>query len=65
MPTALELDLNDPIHSELVQAGANIYAAIFNIPLEKDKSKVMEIAKTVKPIPFTPKKVKIEVDDKK
>jgi hypothetical protein len=33
--------------------------------MEKDKIKVMEIAKTVKPIPFTPKKVKIEVDDKK
>lgn len=33
VPTALQLDLHDPIHSELIQAGANIYAAIFNIPL--------------------------------
>ena len=65
VPTALQLDLNDPVHSELIQAGANIYAAIFNIPLEKDKAKVMEIAKTVKPIAFIPKKVKIEVDEKK
>lgn len=65
VPTPLELDLNDPIHLELIQAGANIYAAIFNIPLEQDKAKVVEIGKKITPKPFVPKNVKIETEEKK
>lgn len=65
VPTPLELDLNDPIHLELIQAGANIYAAIFNIPLEQDKGKVVEVAKKITPKPFVPKNVKIETEEKK
>jgi ubiquitin-activating enzyme E1 len=65
VPNALELDLNDPIHSEFIQAGANIYAAMFNIPLENNKQKVMEIARHIKPTAFVPKNVKIETEEKK
>lgn len=65
MPNALELDLNDPIHAEFIQAAANIYAAIFNIPLEKDRAKAVELARKVTPPPFVPKNVKIETEEKK
>lgn len=65
MPTPLELDLNDPIHLEFIQAGANIYAAIFNIPLEQNKEKVVEVAKKIQPKPFVPRNVKIETEEKK
>ena len=66
VPDALELNLNDPLHSEFIQAAANIYAAIFNIPLETDKAKVIEIARHIKPTPFVPKaNVKIETEEKK
>jgi ubiquitin-activating enzyme E1 len=59
VPTPLELDLKDPIHSEFIQAGANIYAVMFNVPMQKDKAKVMELASHIKPVPFAPKNVKI------
>lgn len=66
VPTPLELDLKDPIHLELIQAGANIYATLFKIPMEKDAQKVIEIAKKIPLQPFVPKcNVKIETDDKK
>jgi ubiquitin-activating enzyme E1 len=65
VPTPLELDLNDPIHAELIQAGANIYATMFNIPMEKDKARVAEAAKKVAPIPFVSRNVKIETEEKK
>ena len=66
VPTPLELDLKDPIHLELIQAGANIYATLFKIPMEKDAQKVIEIAKKIPLQPFVPKSnVKIETDDKK
>lgn len=61
----MELDLNDPIHAEFIQAAANIYAAIFNIPLERNRVKAMELARKVTPPPFVPKNVKIETEDKK
>jgi hypothetical protein len=59
VPNALELDLNDPVHAEFIQAAANIYAAIFNIPLERNKEKAIELAKKVTPPPFVPRNVKI------
>lgn len=65
VPNALELNLNDPIHSEFIQAAANIYAAIFNIPLERNKAKAIELARKVTPPPFIPRNVKIETEDKK
>lgn len=66
VPTPLQLNLKDPIHSELIQAGANIYACMFNLPIEKDKSKVIEIAGKIPLKPFVPRQgVKIETDDKK
>jgi hypothetical protein len=62
----LELNLSDPIHIELVQAAANIFATIFKIPLNRSAAHVAEIATQVKLHPFVPKaNVKIEVDDKK
>lgn len=65
-PTPLELDLKDPLHVELIQAGANIYASLFNLPLENNPDKVVEIARKVPIVPFVPKSgVKIETDEKK
>ena len=66
VPTALELDFNDKIHVELIQSAANIYATMFNIPMEKNADKVVEIAKKIPLKPFVPKAgVKIETDEKK
>lgn len=59
VPTPLSLDLNDPIHLELVQAAANIYATMFGIPFVRDSQAVAEVAKGVKLVPFVPKNVKI------
>ena len=66
VPKALELDFNDKIHVELIQSAANIYATMFNIPMEKNADKVIEIAKKIPLQPFVPKAgVKIETDEKK
>lgn len=35
-PQALKLDLNDPIHLDFVQAGANIFATMFKIPMNNN-----------------------------
>jgi ubiquitin-activating enzyme E1 len=32
-PTPLELNLKDPVHLDLIQGAANIYAAIFGLPM--------------------------------
>ena len=66
VPKALELDFNDKIHVELIQSAANIYATMFNIPMEINADKVVEIAKKIPLQPFVPKAgVKIETDEKK
>jgi len=66
VPTALELNFKDPLHVELVQSAANIYASLFNLPLIKNTQQVIDIASKVKLIPFQPKAgVKIETDEKK
>lgn len=61
----MEFSVDDPLHLELVQAGANIFATMFNMPLEKDKQTVAKIASKAYKKPFVPKKVKIETDEKK
>lgn len=61
-PQILEFSVDDPLHLELVQAGANIYATMFNIPIEKDKWTVAKIASKAHRIPFVPKKIKIETE---
>jgi ubiquitin-activating enzyme E1 len=55
VPSPIELNLKDPIHVEFIQAGANIYATMFGLANEKDKGKVIEIAKRVKLIEFVPR----------
>lgn len=64
-PQILEFSVDDPLHLELVQAGANIYATMFNLPLEKDKFAVAKLASKAHRKPFVPKKVKIETEEKK
>jgi ubiquitin-activating enzyme E1 len=64
VPSVIPMDLNDPLQVEVIQAGANIFAVIFNIPMEDNKNVVIDLAKNVAPMKFTPKKVKIEVDEK-
>ena len=63
-PDVINLNLNDPLHLEVVQAGANIFAVIFGIPMEENKHVVKSMAEKVTPVKFTPKKVHIEVDEK-
>jgi hypothetical protein len=41
VPTALELNLKDPIHLEFIQSAANIYASLFNLPLERNPAKIV------------------------
>ena len=55
VPTPLDLNLKDPIHVELIQSAANIFACMFNLPLCKDSNKVVEIASKVPLLPFVPK----------
>lgn len=62
----MELDLKDPIHVDLIQSAANIYATLFNLPMVKEADKVVEIARKIPLKPFQPKAgVKIETDEKK
>ena len=63
-PDVIHMDLNDPLQVEVIQAGANIFAVIFGIPMESSEAVVKEIAAKVNPVKFTPKKVHIEVDEK-
>jgi ubiquitin-activating enzyme E1 len=66
VPTPLEFDINDPIHLELVQAAANIYATLFKLPMKSNIKEVAELVKKVPLVPFKPKAgVKIETDEKK
>ncbi len=58
-PKVIQLDLNDPLQLEVIQAAANIFAVIFNIPMEDNKNVVKTLAKNVEPHKFAPKKVKI------
>ncbi len=64
-PQILEFSVDDPLHLEFVQAGANIFATMFNMPLEKDKNAVAKIASKAYRKPFVPRKIKIETDEKK
>ena len=63
-PDAIHLDLGDPLQVEVIQAAANIFAVVFGIPMEQDSKVVKSIAEKVVPRKFTPKKIKIEVDEK-
>ncbi len=64
-PLPLELDLKDPLHVDLIQGAANIYASIFGLPLETNKEKVAEIASHVKPPPYIHKVVKFATEEDK
>lgn len=48
-PEAIVLDLNDSLHIEVVQAAANIFAVVFNLPLVHDIGYIKDIAKKVVP----------------
>ena len=63
-PNVISLNLNDPLHLEVVQAGANIFAVIFGIPMEDNKKVIHSLAEKVEPIKFVPKKIHIETDEK-
>lgn len=63
MPEPLEFNFTDSTHMELIQAGANIYATMFGLPLVTNQKIVTEVAKKIKLSPFIPKNnVKIETD---
>lgn len=55
MPTPLDLNVKDALHVELIQSAANIFASIFNLPLEKNPAVVIEIARKVPLAPYVPK----------
>ena len=63
-PDAIHLDFGDPLQVEVIQAASNIFAVVFGIPMEQDSKVVKSIAEKVVPRKFTPKKIKIEVDEK-
>ena len=58
-PQILEFSVDDPLHLELVQAGANIFATMFNLPVQKDKLAVAKLVSKAYKKPFVPKKIKI------
>lgn len=43
MPKVLELSVIDPLHLQFIQAGANIYAQMINIPIELKSEEVKRI----------------------
>lgn len=63
-PTTLEFDINDPIHLELVQSAANIYAYMFGLDYCTDLTRIKSILGGIHIQPFQPKKVAIKADEK-
>eukprot|EP00906_Rhabdomonas_costata_P022806 RCo032857 len=61
-PVPVEFDVNDPTHFEFVAAAANLRAGIYGIPAEPD-ARVAELCKEVRPPPFTPKRINIQVEE--
>ena len=55
-PSPLEFSLKDRLHVELVQAAANIYAAMFDLPIVRDPLVVIEIARHIPLKSFVPNK---------
>jgi len=58
-PAPIMFDANDPLHLDFV-----LYAANLGIPALRDTNQVKAMASKAKVTPFTPKEVKIKVDDK-
>jgi ubiquitin-activating enzyme E1 len=63
-PGPLKFDPKDELHLGFVAASANLYAATLGVPLCRDMAQIAKIASKVSLTTFTPKEVKIKVDDK-
>lgn len=55
-PRPIELDINDPLHLQLISATANIIADVVKLPKNSNKHFVGQLASNVKLTPFQPKK---------
>lgn len=64
-PAPIHFDSSDERHLEFLQATANIFAFIFNIPQEKDPRVVAKIADSIKTPEFQPRKIVIKIEDDK
>ncbi|CAG5089375.1 Similar to UBA1: Ubiquitin-like modifier-activating enzyme 1 (Oryctolagus cuniculus) [Cotesia congregata] len=63
-PVPLEFDVNDPLHLDYVVAAANLKAAVYSMPANRNREEIARIASTVEVQPFTPKSgVKIAETD--
>lgn len=60
----IDFNIDDPIHLELVQSAANIYAFMFGLDYCHDINKIKNIVAGIKVEPFQPKKVTIKADEK-
>lgn len=66
MPNPLDFNPKDATHIELIQAGANIYATMFDLPLVRNPQTVAQIAKAIKLPEFVPKaNAKVDTGEKK
>lgn len=63
-PVPIKYDAEDETHLEFVQAGANIFAFIFNLPYNTDKQYIKKVSNSVVVEEFVPKKATIKVDEK-
>lgn len=63
-PEPLTFDLENPLHLDYIWAAANLRAQVYNIPQERDRKKIAEIAATVEVPEFVPRSgVQIAVTD--
>ncbi|XP_008553042.1 ubiquitin-like modifier-activating enzyme 1 [Microplitis demolitor] len=63
-PVPLEFDVNDPLHLDYVVAAANLKAAVYNMPANRNREEIARIASSIEVPPFTPKSgVKIAETD--
>jgi ubiquitin-activating enzyme E1 len=63
-PINIKFDSSDKVHVDFVVAAANLHAANLGIAPCSDRDQISRIAASVQTIDFTPKDVKIKVDDK-
>lgn len=63
-PVPLTFDVNDPLHLDYIVAAANLKAAVYGIPFNRNRSEIASIVSTVQVPEFVPKSgVKIAETD--
>lgn len=62
-PTVLHYNADDDLHLDFVFAGANLRAALYGLPQNRDREQIRQMVRAVHVAPFKPKSVKIATTD--